>query len=173
VSTDATSCHIAKVAERTKGPSEMEMKNGGMTDYTRVCKRCGDQWLLLEVYAKDKGPSARQRASMQKARKFALGRQRERHSMQAAALQSQQDRFVTNATCPQCGSTDFDQYGPGEAPTSTLTVGVAAPPQPTVPATQARWGPDPYGRHELRFWDGQAWAAAVVDDGVPGIDQAT
>ena len=160
-------------------------KNGvGSTDYTRVCKRCGTARLLPEAYAKDKGPSSRQVAGMQRATKFAVGKQREKYSMQSSALQSHQDRFLANATCPNCGSTDYDQYGPGDE----IPAGVAAPidlpaplrntpdvlaPEPSMPAppaTPPQWGADPYGRHELRFWDGQAWTAAVVDAGVPGID---
>ena len=34
----------------------------------------------------------------------------------------------------------------------------------------ARWAADPYGRHELRFWDGAAWTAHVSDHGVTSHD---
>ena len=139
--------------------------------------RCGTARLLPEEYAKDKGPNARQVAGMQRATKFAIGRQREKYSMQAAALQAHQDRFLSNATCPSCGSTDYDQYGPGEeVPTpdasspinAAVTVPAASTPPP--PVTPPQWSADPFERRELRFWDGQAWTAAVVDAGVPGID---
>ncbi len=30
---------------------------------------------------------------------------------------------------------------------------------------------DPYGRHQLRYWDGRAWTGHVSDDGVQGIDE--
>jgi hypothetical protein len=33
-----------------------------------------------------------------------------------------------------------------------------------------RWSDDPTGRHESRFWDGQAWTAYVADSGVQTID---
>jgi Protein of unknown function (DUF2510) len=154
------------------------------SDYTRVCKRCGTARLLPKAYAKDKGPSSRQVAGLQRATKFAVGKQREKYSMQSSALQSHQDRFIANATCPNCGSTDYDQYGPGDV----IPAGVAAPvdlpvplqntpdvPAPSMPAPPAippLWGADPYGRHELRFWDGKTWTSAVVDAGVPGVDSS-
>jgi Protein of unknown function (DUF2510) len=157
---------------------------GGSTDYTRVCKRCGTARLLPKAYAKDKGPSARQVAGLQRATKFAMGKQREKYSMQSSALQSHQDRFIANATCPNCGSTDYDQYGPGdEIPAgiaepvdlppplrNTPDVPAPSPSMPAPPATPPQWGADPYGRHELRFFDGQTWTAAVVDAGAPGVD---
>ena len=34
----------------------------------------------------------------------------------------------------------------------------------------AAWHPDPTGRHQLRYWDGQDWTEHVSDDGVPAID---
>ena len=34
----------------------------------------------------------------------------------------------------------------------------------------ARWAADPYGRHEMRYWDGAAWTAHVSDAGVTGHD---
>ncbi len=42
------------------------------------------------------------------------------------------------------------------------------------PSTQtaggAGWQPDPTGRHQLRYWDGQAWTDSVSDNGVNGSD---
>ncbi len=37
----------------------------------------------------------------------------------------------------------------------------------------AGWHRDPSGRHELRFWDGDAWTEHVVDEGIPGLDYPT
>lgn len=37
-------------------------------------------------------------------------------------------------------------------------------------STPANWHPDPTGRHELRYWDGNAWTAHVSDRGVQGND---
>ncbi len=34
----------------------------------------------------------------------------------------------------------------------------------------AAWHPDPTGRHQLRYWDGQDWTEHVSDHGVPAID---
>ncbi|WP_088318369.1 DUF2510 domain-containing protein [Kineosporia sp. R_H_3] len=33
-----------------------------------------------------------------------------------------------------------------------------------------RWAADPYGRHEMRYWDGGGWTAHVSDRGVTGLD---
>ncbi|MBW3614912.1 MAG: PH domain-containing protein [Actinobacteria bacterium] len=35
----------------------------------------------------------------------------------------------------------------------------------------AGWQPDPFGRHEVRYWDGGAWTAHVADAGVQGHDE--
>jgi hypothetical protein len=35
----------------------------------------------------------------------------------------------------------------------------------------AGWYPDPPGRHEHRYWDGNGWTLDVADAGVTGIDQ--
>jgi Protein of unknown function (DUF2510) len=34
----------------------------------------------------------------------------------------------------------------------------------------AAWHPDPYGRHESRYWDGQLWTGDVADSGVTSSD---
>lgn len=38
-------------------------------------------------------------------------------------------------------------------------------------AEQAGWKNDPFGRHELRYWDGAAWTQHVSDAGVTGTDE--
>ena len=43
------------------------------------------------------------------------------------------------------------------------------PVQPST-ASGGRWGADPTRRHELRWWDGQAWSPSVSDNGVLGHD---
>src|SRR5688500_8455503 len=35
----------------------------------------------------------------------------------------------------------------------------------------AGWQPDPFGRHEVRYWDGSAWTAHVSDAGVTSTDE--
>jgi TPR repeat protein len=35
------------------------------------------------------------------------------------------------------------------------------------------WHPDPYGRHQHRYWDGTQWTEHIADDGVAGIDDPT
>lgn len=35
---------------------------------------------------------------------------------------------------------------------------------------EANWYPDPDGRHEVRYWDGQQWTDRVTDNGVQSTD---
>lgn len=37
----------------------------------------------------------------------------------------------------------------------------------------ASWFPDPTGRHEHRYWDGERWTVHVADHGVTGVDGPT
>ena len=37
-------------------------------------------------------------------------------------------------------------------------------------ANPAAWHPDPMGRHQLRYWDGNAWTDHVSNDGVQTTD---
>lgn len=37
----------------------------------------------------------------------------------------------------------------------------------------AAWHPDPYGRHETRYWDGQVWTGDVANSGVTSSDVVT
>ena len=38
-------------------------------------------------------------------------------------------------------------------------------PDGRAPSRPAAWLPDPSGRHEARWWDGQTWTDAVLDAG--------
>ncbi len=37
---------------------------------------------------------------------------------------------------------------------------------------EPRWHPDPFDRHEHRFWDGTAWTSRVADNGIEDVDPA-
>lgn len=37
-------------------------------------------------------------------------------------------------------------------------------------AAAGRWAADPFGRHEQRWWDGEAWTEHVADAGVAAVD---
>lgn len=37
-------------------------------------------------------------------------------------------------------------------------------------AAPAGWHPDPYGKHQLRYFDGTSWREMVSDDGVQSVD---
>ncbi len=66
--------------------------------------------------------------------------------------------------------------GPG--PSAALIPGgppiAGAAPAPGQAQAQAQnppaWHPDPTRRHELRWWDGQAWSGSVSDNGVVTTD---
>ncbi|HEY6531499.1 MAG TPA: STAS/SEC14 domain-containing protein [Acidimicrobiales bacterium] len=47
---------------------------------------------------------------------------------------------------------------------------VAGPTPPSAPAVPAQWAPDPYGRHQHRWWDGERWTAYVGDNGMTSTD---
>lgn len=40
-----------------------------------------------------------------------------------------------------------------------------------APTSSAQWAEDPYGRHELRYWDGSSWSEHVSDAGVASTDR--
>ncbi len=60
------------------------------------------------------------------------------------------------------------------APVAAAPVAAAtmAEPEPSLgaPTVPAGWAPDPYGRHEMRFWDGAKWTEEVYSAGSRGVD---
>jgi hypothetical protein len=69
---------------------------------------------------------------------------------------------------------------PVDPESARIMQGVAPPPvHPVVPVVAARsgpapsWHPDPTGRHEHRFWDGEAWSEHVSDAGQIATDPLT
>jgi TM2 domain-containing membrane protein YozV len=38
------------------------------------------------------------------------------------------------------------------------------------PTMSGQWNNDPTGRHQMRFWDGEAWTDSVSDNGIVGTD---
>jgi hypothetical protein len=58
---------------------------------------------------------------------------------------------------------------PQEAPTSSAD---STGEQPTVDGMHLlpAWYPDPSGRHEFRWWDGQGWAEFVLDQDQSSVD---
>ena len=63
----------------------------------------------------------------------------------------------------------------GQAPTRPAPEPEATPdpaPAPVATATTpaAAWYPDPVGRHEVRYWNGHMWTAAVADHGAQASD---
>lgn len=64
--------------------------------------------------------------------------------------------------------TDVQPLGPGSAPAMTGAV-APAPPAAAAPAAGG-WHPDPSGKHEQRYHDGQNWTEHVSTAGVAGTD---
>ena len=50
----------------------------------------------------------------------------------------------------------------------TATAPTSGPTGQSGPAGQ--WAADPFGRHQLRYYDGSAWTEHVMDDGRPSTD---
>lgn len=46
-------------------------------------------------------------------------------------------------------------------------------PPPSAAGSPASWQPDPWARHELRYWSGTGWTAHVSDGGVQDADPVT
>lgn len=67
---------------------------------------------------------------------------------------------------PQAGA----PYAGG--PAGAMPMAQQVPRQAPVAAGQAPagWNPDPMGRHQHRWWDGQQWTSAVADGGVSSED---
>lgn len=60
---------------------------------------------------------------------------------------------------------------PGSEPVPYVDPASAAPGAAAVPAVSpAQWAPDPYGRHELRWYDGMRWTESVSDAGATTTD---
>lgn len=84
--------------------------------------------------------------------------------------------FTTKPTIPAGYSPppSFPGSWPPPGPGSWPPPEQAPPPDSTSvppPTSQpADWYPDPYGRHELRYWDGQSWTSNVSDAGSVSAD---
>ena len=53
---------------------------------------------------------------------------------------------------------------------AAIGTSAASTPLPDGPSSNARWAADPYGRHELRYYDGQQWTEHVSNSGHTGVD---
>jgi Protein of unknown function (DUF2510) len=53
---------------------------------------------------------------------------------------------------------------------NAVTEPTASTPDQPSPSLPAAWYPDPTGRHEQRYWDGQGWSPHVADQGAQSTD---
>jgi hypothetical protein len=75
-----------------------------------------------------------------------------------------------NAYAEQAGfGTSTVRYGQAVLPGTQQAAPVATP-QPPVSAVPPQWFADPSGRHQHRWWDGNAWTEHVADNGVVSVD---
>jgi Protein of unknown function (DUF2510) len=66
------------------------------------------------------------------------------------------------AASPVAAQSAGQEASPPPSPTPTAPPPVSAPPPPPTPP---QWAPDPFGRHEHRWWDGTAWTEHVANRG--------
>lgn len=66
-------------------------------------------------------------------------------------------------------TTDLSRAVHGEAVTAALPSTSSTRPPP--PSSPAQWATDPYGRFELRYWDGTRWTEHVSSRGVQSVEQ--
>jgi Protein of unknown function (DUF2510) len=63
-------------------------------------------------------------------------------------------------------------------PTDHIVITSTVPePEPTAPggpsspvSSVSQWAPDPYGRHQLRYWNGSRWTDHVSSNGISSLD---
>jgi hypothetical protein len=67
------------------------------------------------------------------------------------------------------GADDGVQWWDGVQWRDTRETPDPGPPAPGRPPPA--WHPDPSGRHQLRYWDGQGWTDHVCDDGATTSDR--
>jgi hypothetical protein len=72
--------------------------------------------------------------------------------------------ITTPATTP--ATPIFAATGVAETPAFTGVAGQL----PAQPQPGAQWAPDPSGRHDYRWWNGQAWTSHVSTNGAAAID---
>lgn len=68
--------------------------------------------------------------------------------------------------CAHCG---FDFASAVQVPVGMMSPGAAN--WSTPQAVAGQWAPDPYRRHELRYWDGSRWTQHVSSQGTTGLDR--
>jgi Domain of unknown function (DUF4389)/Protein of unknown function (DUF2510) len=64
-------------------------------------------------------------------------------------------------------------FDPSLAAPAEVAAAVLTPAEGAAPAAvtaPAQWYPDPMGRHQYRYWDGERWSPHVSDDGQSGYD---
>lgn len=59
---------------------------------------------------------------------------------------------------------------PTPTPASRPTLQAASAGQQSTSQSEARWHPDPQGRHQFRYWNGRKWTSQVSDNGIVSDD---
>ena len=82
----------------------------------------------------------------------------------------------TGAPTPAVVEADPPPSADGPEATTVATGTGASRPEPAGPSDEhgaeapPQWAVDPFGAHDLRYWDGARWTEHVSDDGVLGTD---
>ena len=77
-----------------------------------MCQRCGTEWFLAKILAKEKMPSLRQAKLAHAGRVLTPGigwMLAGRSKRALAEAKADRQRVIDNASCPSCGSTKFKE----------------------------------------------------------------
>lgn len=105
----------ASLARQQRQTDQRKAKKSN--DYVRVCKKCDKPRFVHKDLATLAKPTSVTLKAGRIASDTALGRSAGRKHTAYLANQATHDRWLSAATCPSCGSTDFTQYAPGKVPT--------------------------------------------------------
>jgi hypothetical protein len=92
-----------------------------------------------------------------------------RQAEDAYAICNYIEHYIIHGVAPTEVSIEEIEPSTAEAPPAPVPPAPVPPPPP--PSVPAGWYPDPYRRHEHRYFDGTSWTEHVSDQGVQSIDK--
>lgn len=93
-----------------------------------------------------------------------------RQAEDAYAIRNYVEHFIIHGVPPTEVSVDANEGETSAAAPSAFAGGSSDVPPPPPPTVPAGWHPDPYGRHEHRYFNGTTWTENVSNQGVQAID---
>ncbi len=113
------------------------------------------------------GPASRKwRKAWEKSEQAKSAAQRQVESQQAQVNASALAQALVAEASEGATANDAQTEPLPDGPTATEAPGCVPPPPPA-------WRPDPSGRHESRYWDGNRWTQHVADSGTQATDPPT